>query len=79
MMDINISLRMKSHPNVDFISVCGADHTVSQMVALTDQGYEVEYVYFNRDHHNAEQQDFILPSHQTNVSEIGSKMIRLIG
>lgn len=75
MMDINISLRMKSHPNSDFISVCGAIHTVNQMVALTDQGYEVEYVYFNGE----EEQDFLLPSHNTNVSEIGSKMIELMG
>ena len=78
MMDINISLRMKSHPNMDFISVCGAAHTVNQMVALSDQGYEVEYVYFNGN----PEQDFILPSHRTNVSGVangyGSKMIKLM-
>ena len=55
-MDMNIVPRMNENIERDMVSYCGLNHTINQFIILHQQGYVVEYTYYNQG------MDFISPS-----------------
>lgn len=63
MMDVHVPERMSKHKDKNFISFCGARHTIAQYVALRHRGYVLEHAFISPDERN-----FISPSDKKEVS-----------
>lgn len=70
-MDINIINKLNNHPEMDFVSICGAQHTINQYIALSQYGYELEHIYVS-------DMDFITPNDKKNKLKYKSNMLKFL-
>ena len=57
MMDMNLPIRMKNYPGMNFVFYGGAAHCINQYIALVQKGYVLEHTFNNPDY------GYVMPTH----------------